>query len=132
MTLGVRGVARDAQGRVCLVRHTYLPDWWLPGGGVEQGQTAHDAVVREMREEAGVVASGPPRLLSVHSNARWFPGDHVMVFAIDAFDLTERTSFGEIEAVGWFALDALPPDMNAASARRLAEIFGATPTDPDW
>ena len=31
MTLGVRGAAIDAQNRVCLVRHTYMPGWHLPG-----------------------------------------------------------------------------------------------------
>ena len=29
-TLGVRAVAVDAQGRVLMVRHTYLKGWWLP------------------------------------------------------------------------------------------------------
>jgi len=43
MTLGVRGVAIDSAGRVLLVKHTYLHGWWLPGGGVERGQTCEDA-----------------------------------------------------------------------------------------
>jgi ADP-ribose pyrophosphatase YjhB (NUDIX family) len=39
MTLGVRGVATDGEGRVLLVKHTYvIAGWWLPGGGVEQGR----------------------------------------------------------------------------------------------
>ena len=36
MTLGVRGVAIDADGQVLLVKHTYLHGWWLPGGGVDR------------------------------------------------------------------------------------------------
>ena len=45
-------------GRILLARHrkggrtTFL----LPGGGLEVGEYAHDALVREMREEAGVTA----------------------------------------------------------------------------
>lgn len=132
MTLGVRGVATDGEGRVLLVKHTYLHGWWLPGGGVDRGETTQAAVVRELREEAGLIATTEPRLISVHSNERFFPGDHVLVFAIDAFDLTERTSHGEIAEIGWFAPDALPDDTTRATRDRLAEIFGGAPVDPNW
>ena len=132
MTLGVRGLAVDGEGRVLLVKHTYLHGWWLPGGGVDRGETTQAAVVRELREEAGLIATTEPRLISVHSNERFFPGDHVLVFAIDAFDLTERTSHGEIAEIGWFALDALPEDTTRATRGRLAEVFGGAPADPNW
>ena len=132
MTLGVRGVAVDAEGRVLLVKHTYLHGWWLPGGGVDRGETTHAAVVRELHEEAGLIARGEPRLISVHSNERFFPGDHVLVFAIDAFDMTERTSHGEIAEIGWFAPDALPEDATRATRDRLGEIFAGTDPNFDW
>jgi len=126
MTLGVRGVATDAEGRVLLVKHTYLHGWWLPGGGVDKGETTQAAVVRELREEAGLIAKTEPRLISVHSNERFFPGDHVLVFAIEAFDLTERTSHGEIAEIGWFAPDALPEDTTRATRARPASCPAAS------
>ena len=132
MTLGVRVVATDADGRVLLLKHTYLDGWWLPGGGVDRGETAQHAAVRELREETGLIAAEPPRLLSVHSNHRFFPNDHVLVFAVNAFTMENRTSHGEISDAEWFAPDALPPDVTAATRRRLDEIFNGAPPDPLW
>jgi len=132
MTLGVRGVAVDTDGKVLLVRHTYLHGWWLPGGGVERGQACEQALVREMREEAGVVVEGRPVLVSVHSNERFFRGDHVLVYRIDRFSLTERTSHGEIAEIGWFDPASLPEDTHRATRVRLAEALGGETARLDW
>jgi ADP-ribose pyrophosphatase YjhB (NUDIX family) len=66
MTLGVRGVAFDADDRVLLVKHGYLPGWHFPGGGVEVGETCERSLVREMEEEARVA-----RVVSSPSRGRW-------------------------------------------------------------
>jgi len=132
MTLGVRVVAVDGQGRVLLVRHTYLPGWWLPGGGVDRGETTAQAAVRELREEAGLIAMEPPRLISVHSNERFFRGDHVLVYRLDAFEVGPSDSRGEIEAVDWFDPIHLPNDVNRGSRDRLAELFQGKPARPEW
>ena len=65
MTLGVRGAAIDGEGRVCLVRHTYVSGWHLPGGGVEAGEDAIGAMTREFREEAEI-ALDPAVPLRLH------------------------------------------------------------------
>jgi len=132
MTLGVRVVATDGEGRVMLVRHTYLHGWWLPGGGVDRGETTQDAAVRELREETGLKATVPPRLISVHSNERFFKGDHVLVYGVDAYEIGERTSHGEIAEIGWFRPDALPEDAHRSTRDRLGEIFGGVKVSPQW
>jgi ADP-ribose pyrophosphatase YjhB (NUDIX family) len=132
MTLGVRAVAVDGEGRVMLVRHTYLEGWWLPGGGVDRGETTGDAAARELFEETGLRATEPGRLLSVHSNHRFFPGDHVLVYRFDAFEAGEMTHRGEIAEARWFDPKALPADAHRSTRARLAEIFGGAPVDPLW
>lgn len=41
-------------GRVLLSRAEWEDFWYLPGGRVEMGETAHDSLGRELREELGV------------------------------------------------------------------------------
>lgn len=131
-TLGVRVLVQDALGRVLLVRHTYLKGWWLPGGGVDAHETAGDAAVRELREEAGLIAQSRPELISVHSNETFFRGDHVLIFRIGAYAPGELSSRHEIAEVGWFALDALPDDLNRGTRARLAEIFDGAELSAAW
>lgn len=132
MTLGVRIIATDDQSRILLVKHTYLNGWWLPGGGVDKAETTHKAAVRELKEEAGLIARGTPKLVSIHSNERFFPGDHVAIFHIDRFDVGERTSHGEIAEIGWFHPNDLPADTTKATRARIDEFLGRTAPSPDW
>ncbi|MFF2786748.1 NUDIX domain-containing protein [Streptomyces sp. NPDC058049] len=49
----VTAVALDDDGRVLLIHRTDNDLWALPGGGVDTGESAADAAVRETREETG-------------------------------------------------------------------------------
>ena len=133
MTLGVRGVALDAENRVLLVRHGYTPGWHFPGGGVEPGETCEHALAREMAEEACVVVEPPLRLHGLFQNINMSRRDHVAVYVVRRFRVTgERKPDREIQEARFFALDALPPDATRATRARLAEILDAAPLSPTW
>jgi mutator protein MutT len=48
-------VVRDDRGRVLLCRRADTGNWEIPGGSVEAGESALDAVQREVEEETGVL-----------------------------------------------------------------------------
>ena len=132
LTLGVRGLVTNPAGEVLLVQHTYLHGWYMPGGGVERGETAEQALARELVEEAGVRLTSRPMLASMHANHASFPGDHVLFYRAGAWEACVATSRGEIAALDWFAPDALPPDTTPGTRRRIAEAIHGEPPGPDW
>ena len=133
MTLGAQGAVIDGEGRVLLVRHSYRPGWWFPGGGVEWGETLETALGRELEEEVGVTLTGAPTLHGVFSNFASFAGDHIAVFVVRHWqrrdDYRKR---GEIAETGMFALQSLPERTDPGTRARLAEIFDQVPLKPLW
>jgi 8-oxo-dGTP pyrophosphatase MutT (NUDIX family) len=133
LTLGVRGVVLDSQGRVLLLRHTYTPGWHFPGGGVEKGETAARALQRELVEEAGVIAEeSAMELVAVYANHTFFPNDHVLLYRITQWTQGKATSRGEIEEVQFVTPASPPGETSPATRRRLAELFGDAPRDGNW
>ncbi|KQQ13172.1 DNA mismatch repair protein MutT [Methylobacterium sp. Leaf123] len=135
MTLGVRGVAIDGQGRVCLVRHTYVGGWHLPGGGIDPGESGPAAMAREFREEAEIVVTpdGSMRLHGFFLNPGAQRRDHIAVYIVPAFTVTgPKRPDREIAEAGFFPLDALPADTTRATRARLNEIRGGQPPAELW
>ena len=133
MTLGVRGLVVDGQGRVFLIQHSYVAGWHLPGGGVETGETLATALARELAEEGNITLTAPPALHGVFFNAKDSPRDHVAVFVVRDFRQDappERNA--EIVDHGFFSLDALPADATPGTRRRIAEVFSGAPIADRW
>jgi ADP-ribose pyrophosphatase YjhB (NUDIX family) len=61
----VGAIITDAAGRLLLIKRGHEPGkglWSIPGGRVEPGETDEQAVIREVREETGLVVQ-PGRLI---------------------------------------------------------------------
>jgi ADP-ribose pyrophosphatase YjhB (NUDIX family) len=133
MTLGVRAALIDGD-RVLLVRHTYLPGWQLPGGGVEPGESAAHCAARELTEETGYRMTGRPQLLGLyHVSNETTNRDHVAVFVCRQFETVRPfRPNAEIAEMGWFARSDLPRELTGATGRRLAEIFDGVDVAESW
>jgi ADP-ribose pyrophosphatase YjhB (NUDIX family) len=132
-TLGAQGVVIDPENRVLLVRHSYKSGWHFPGGGVEWGETAETAMIREVFEEAGVVVKGHPEFHGFFANFATLPSDHVAVFIVREW---ERPAVPppnrEILESRFFAWTEFPDSVARGTARRMKEIFDGVPLDAHW
>ncbi len=134
MTLGVRAAVFDGDGRVFLVKHSYMPGWYLPGGGVDRGETMEAALGRELVEEGGIRLAGPASLFGVYLNRRVSPRDHVALYVCREWTQPEPPRVPNLEIVdcGFYALGALPEDTTEGTRRRLAEIAQGLPPAAEW
>ncbi len=104
-------------GEVLLVRNSYVPYYSLPGGYLRRGETARDAVVRELTEEVGIAAD-PEKLELVLERTHDWEGkhDHVQIFALDLPSRpTVEVDHREVVEASWWsperalALNLFPP-----------------------
>ncbi len=133
LTVGVRGLVLDRDGRVFLVRHGYTDGWHLPGGGVEPGETLRQALMRELAEEGNIELTGPAALHQVYFQTRYSNRDHVAVFVVREFRQSSApVPNREIAESGFFALDALPEGTTAGTRARIAEVLHGNVSPERW
>lgn len=106
-----RGVVIDDEGRVLLVREAN-GFWGFPGGWIDANQTVASNVVKELREEAGLLVE-PIRVLALLDRNRRhspvFPYNVCKVFVQCRVLGGEFTENSETIESGYFSLDNLPP-----------------------
>ena len=99
-----------SDGKVLLIKRKNPPEGWaLPGGLMDVGETAEEAVVRELREETGLTAhKDDVELLTVRSDPSRDPRFHAvsLVYKICVFS-GEAKAADDATELGWFDYDQL-------------------------
>ena len=132
--IGVRVAVFNERGEVLLVRHTYTPGWFFPGGGADAGETLPEAAARELSEETGLTPRHPLALLGIYTFFKWGVSDHIAIYRGEVRG-EPALDPGEIAEARWCALDALPEgsarstlaagaDLLARQASEIADAAG--------
>src|SRR5262245_58159847 len=112
---GVRALLFDDAGRILLEKQTLFGSWALPHGCVDVGESAVDAVKREVKEETGLSVVDV-ELFGIYTDPRYsvtYPnGDQVqtftVAFVVKAWSGELAIDGDEVSELGFFPLDALP------------------------
>ena len=141
--VGSGALITDPVGRVLMVEPTYKENWEIPGGAVENDETAYDACRRECHEELGLELDVGRLLVIEHQCDGGHRGDSIM-FMYDCGILPSDTGirlpsdelrsfrFVDEPFVGDFAVERLSRRLRyallARSENRLIELVNGHPT----
>jgi NAD+ diphosphatase len=107
-------VAVEREGEILLARARHFPAglYSVLAGFVEPGESAEEAVVREVFEETGIVVDG----IRYFGSQAWpFPNSLMLGFTAHYASGEIEIDPGEIEHAAWFHVDALPPTFSGLS-----------------
>jgi 8-oxo-dGTP pyrophosphatase MutT (NUDIX family) len=111
--MSAHAAVTNAAGDLLLCRRADDDQWSIPGGIIEPGEQPADAVVRECREEAGVIVEPTSLALVDVSPTFTYPsGDHAqyldLIFRCSHVSGQAHIADGESTAVQWFSPHHLP------------------------
>ena len=121
----------ERDDKVLLVRHSYMPGWLLPGGGVGRGEPAEHAILRELKEEIGLVCSAPPELFGVYSRRAGWLTNVIVLYRLHDVEFAFRPNL-EVREIQLVDPRSPPPQTPTSVCRRLAELTGMEPRSPHW
>lgn len=122
VTFGVHAVPITPAGKLVLVKLSYARGWRLPGGGQKAGEAAEASMLRELREEIGLISFESLQAVTRFEHRPDFRKDQSRLFVARGVVYRPRWSL-EIKAVREFALGNLPSD-TAPITRRLLKAAG--------
>ncbi len=130
MLLATTGIVINEYGNVLLIQRNDTRTMAPPGGSMDSGELPTESVVREVREETGLIVM-PVRLVAVHF---WPTGPHgILSFVFRCIQRGgELASSGESLQVGFYSMSELPRPMFAMHRRRIQQALDHQGGPPYW
>ena len=121
-TYGAHGFALTPAGKLILVKLRYAAGWRLPGGGRLANEDPVDAVLRELREEIGMIGHGTVRLACELEQDVTFKRDVSSLLIVEDVRYSPPRWSWEVERITEVSPDDLPTGMAPVSERWIAAI----------
>ncbi len=107
--------------QILLLRHSYMPDYYIPGGGIKKNETITEGIIRELKEEVGITVSIDDLMLFliIESNLE-YKQDTAFIFLVKNITKDQQINSHnhdkkEILEIKWFDLDNLPKDLSVTT-----------------
>ncbi len=107
--------------KVLLVQRHDVPIWVLPGGGIDEGERAEEAVVRELSEETGLAVAVQRAAARYAPINRFTSAAYLFECAVQDDRLPVKGD--EAAAVGFFPLENLPYPLFHYHREWLSEVL---------
>jgi ADP-ribose pyrophosphatase YjhB (NUDIX family) len=131
VAFGAHAMVEDGQGRLLLVRHTYMPGWHFPGGGVNRGEAAAEAVIRELKEEIGLTSFAACDLFGLYTRKHVWATNVIALFHMTGAEFDFKPN-SEIAEAKFYATDAPPAGIGGGALRRFKERAEGKEKAPYW
>lgn len=105
--MSVHAVITDSENKILLLKATYgLKSWGLPGGALEPGETIHEALIRECKEETNLA------IKILYMSGMYYHSTHnsqAGVFRCEVAHFNDLKLSPEHSEYGFFSLEELSP-----------------------
>jgi ADP-ribose pyrophosphatase YjhB (NUDIX family) len=128
--MGAMVAIYDDEGRVLLVKQKLYDRkcWTFPGGFIKSGETAHEAAIREVREEVNIQLSLKESDEVAHYRQHWANQIDVLFRTnLPVGASVGRFSRTEIEDAQWFDIEEDQPRLNAEARVAYSVLKGDRP-----
>ena len=117
-TIGVFGIIIDDNNRVLLCHRKDYDLWNLPGGALENTETPLEGVIREVKEETGLITEA--NLIGVYTK----PQNNEIVFSFECKIKGGKITLNdEADKIEYFDLKNFPPNTSPKQVERIHDYF---------
>ena len=110
-TFGAHAIALTPERKLILVKLRYAPGWRLPGGGRCEHEDPRDAVLRELREEIGLISHGRIQIAAEIEQQLDLKRDLPSLLLVDDVRYRPSRWSWEVEAIMEATIDDLPANL---------------------